>query len=424
MKAVARPDAQRLAQPSAVSASTQPALAARQPIYTRRLSVHAYEILYRGLDGNHPDDTTATRSILADGLLWLGLDALADGKPAFVNFGRELLLGNEILGLPASRVVVEVLESVTPDPDVFEALHELRRRGFKLALDDFVWGQGQDALLPHVDIVKLDFGALDPSVRRSEVDRIRDLGARAPRILAEKVETEADFDQAQQLRVDFLQGYLWGLPQLIKRVHLSPAVATSLQLVRRLSDDACSTTEIIAEVKRDPALVQGLLGYANSGMFRWLRPIDSIKQAVLMLGPRELLRWAAMMAAHQASREDVPGDLVTMAVARGRFCELIAIELDATDGALDYFLVGLFSLADLLLGLPLQRAVDELPLSEPLRHAILDGRSEPGLVLRAARAVEQGEISTVLSSAHELGIAPEALCATHLQAAGWASAMR
>lgn len=306
-----------------------------------------------------------------------------------------------------------MLESVPPDPEVIEALHELHRRGFKLALDDFVWGHGQEALVPLVDIVKLDFGALEPSLRRSQVDRIRDHGARAPRILAEKVETEADFDQAQQLKIDFLQGYLWGLPQLIKRVHLAPAVASGLNFVRRLSVGASSASELVAEVKRDPALVQGLLGYANSGMFRWLRPVESIKQAVVMLGPRELLRWAAMMAAQGASRGGVPGDLVKISVARGRFCELVAVELDATDGALDYFLVGLFSLADVLLGLPLQAAVEDLPLSEPLRHAILHGEGEAGMVLRAARALEQGEVSAVMSSAHELGIPPEALGAVH-----------
>jgi EAL and modified HD-GYP domain-containing signal transduction protein len=155
---------------------------ARQPIYTRSMTVTAYELLYRsaGGGGMAVGDTVATSTVLSNGLMWIGLEALVPNRPAYVNFGRELLLSDRILKLPPQRIVIEVLETVEPDAEIIEALKTLHHRGFKLALDDFVWEPGREVLLPLVDVVKLDFGAIAPEARADAVQRVRALRFAAP----------------------------------------------------------------------------------------------------------------------------------------------------------------------------------------------------------------------------------------------------
>jgi EAL and modified HD-GYP domain-containing signal transduction protein len=190
-------------------------------------------------------------------------------------------------------------------------------------------------------------------------------------------------------------------------------------LIQQLHGGLGSTTAVVEGIKRDPALVQGLLRYVNSGLFRWVSPIDSIEHAVNMLGRNELLRWAALMAAQQANGSGLPANTALTAITRGRFCELTANSLDSGQDGMDYFLVGLFSLADCMFGVALPEALTYVPLSPPMLAAIAEDAGEAGLVLRAARAIERGNVGAIQESAQALGVTPDALQTSYLSAARW-----
>ena len=191
---------------------------ARQAIFSRRRGVFAYELLFR--DGiinafGGGDGTSATERVIETGLLDIGLEQLTGSRPAFINFTRELLLSRDMLRLPRRQVVIEVLETIEPEPDVLEACDMLRRRGFTIALDDYAFQEGYEPLLARADIVKFEWPAISAVDGREFEERVRTLRLRGVKLLAEKIETVEQFDVAVERNFHLFQGFFWGQPELV-----------------------------------------------------------------------------------------------------------------------------------------------------------------------------------------------------------------
>jgi EAL and modified HD-GYP domain-containing signal transduction protein len=259
---------------------------ARQPILSANQRVAAYELLFR----RHSSSTgavidvplRATSEVLNRSLLTIGLDELTGGKPGFVNFPREALFSEVTEHLPP-QLVIEVLEDVSADDDVIAACADLRRRGYRIALDDYYFEPEREPFLAVCDIVKFDLTLIDLGAPGLG-ERLQQLRRRGVQLLAEKVETTAEFALASSLGFELFQGYFWGRPEIVGGRQLPPSARSYMRLLSELGQADFDLEAAKELVKSDPALSQALLRYINSAQFRWMKTIDSVHRAMMMLG--------------------------------------------------------------------------------------------------------------------------------------------
>lgn len=392
----------------------------RQPIFDRSLNVFGYELLFRqlSLEG---DVASSSASPTVDGPLMtpevvfnsvsIGIDRLVSDKRVFINADRSLLTGSVPLLLPPDRVVVEVLETVLPEPEVIAGCRRLVARRFTLALDDFVWFAGAERLLELASIVKIDVLALDPQQVRSTIARCRQFDVR---LLAEKVETSAQLARCVELGFDYFQGYLLARPDVVAGRSLNPDSFSRLQLVARLLDEACEVEEIEAVIHREPLLTQQLLQLAGLGAAHGLRrEVRTIREAIVLLGAHRLRGWAGLML--MIPRGDTQREDVSTALVRARMCELLAESLGPLV-AQWAFTAGMVSAFDLLLGMEIRRVLDTLPLAADLRSAILGDDSPIGKILADVCQFQLGH----LSSANRSGLSTLAMTRAWAEALEWA----
>ena len=393
---------------------------ARQPILSATQRVAGYELLFRQHSTSNGAvidvPLRATADVLAHSLHTIGLDTLTGGKPSFVNFPREALFHEVVKYLP-QQFVIEVLEDVGADAVVIAACTDLRRRGYRVALDDYSFEPERDALLEVADVVKVDLTLIDLGAPLLP-QQLRALQRRGVQLLAEKVETPQQFERAQSLGFELFQGYFWGRPEIVSGRQLPPAARTYLRLVNELGHAEFDLDSAKELVKSDPALSQALLRYINSAQFRWVSEIDSVHRAMAMLGRDEMRRWAAMLALI-TTFDGLSPELVTTAVARGRFCELLAPTIGADQFANDLFFAGLFSLADTMMGVPIADALASIPMDETARSAILNPTSEFGRVLAAVVAYQQADWVTYVDLASVAGIDIGAGTTAYVAALDW-----
>jgi EAL and modified HD-GYP domain-containing signal transduction protein len=387
------------------------AYVARQPIFDRGLEVIGYELLFRDppvAAARVSDHHAATTRVVLDTLTDIGLDRVAGSKLAWINVSRESILGGLLDTLPSGRVGLEILEDQVVDEPLIAAVAEARARGFQIALDDFMLGAGEERLLEHVDVIKLDMVALGREGLAGHVARLRHLGAD---LLVEKVETPGDHAFARSLGAQRFQGFFYKRPELLSRRRIDVGRVSLMRLLCRLQDPDASLTELQADVSHDVGLSLRLLRYINSASIGLPHVVNSVAQAVTLLGPGHLRRWASLTAfaglAHERS------ELARTALVRARFCELA--EPGRPSGAAQRFTLGLFSVMDALAGSTLEDALAAVPFPPDMREALLDHTGPLGRLLGAVIAVEEGAFELA-----EL-LCPQS-CELYLDALTWADA--
>jgi EAL and modified HD-GYP domain-containing signal transduction protein len=382
---------------------------ARQPIFTRKSDVLGYELLFRSGTENvfsAADGNQATAELIAGDILTFGLEQLCDGKLAFINFTRELLLGDYYTLLPRGTVV-ELLEDIEPDDDVLSACRRLNAAGYRLALDDLSSTDGYGPLLDLADVVKVDFRLVAPERRELLTRELRNGRARL-HLLAEKVETPAEFNEARELGYEYFQGYFFSRPTMLSGKAIPPFKLNLIELTHAVQKPDFDFTEVEAIVKRDVSLSYTMLRFANSAAYGVRQRIKSVKHALVMLGQEEVRRAVSLLAIAGLGA-DRPRELVVRSLMRATLCEAIHPLLDAVEERVDLFLVGMFSLVDAILERPMDEIVPLLPTSAPVDVALLGQGGQLGNVLELIQAYERadwgrvGEAATVLQlSAGEL----------------------
>jgi EAL and modified HD-GYP domain-containing signal transduction protein len=388
----------------------------RQPIYGRRLELHAYELLYRGADVDYAEFSEgdrATSQVLLNTFTEFGLERIVGEHLAFVNLTRGFIVGEYPLPVPRTQVVLEVLEEVVPDAEVLEGLRSLRQRGFKIALDDFEYVSEREALLALADVVKLDVLGLGADEIRTRFERLKPLGMR---LLAEKVETREQFELCRDIGFDYFQGYFLAKPNVVSG---SSIPANSLNLLRLMAEfqSPDHDFERIAEiVSHDVALSYKLLRHINAAIYGMPRRIDSIKETVTYLGLSTVKNLACLFML--SGVDEQPHELLVTAMMRARMCELLARTKGCTSPS-SFFTVGLFSTLDALLGAPMERVVKKLPLAEDLQGALLEGQGPMGEALRCTLAYERGDWDAVGC----LGLSRAEIKTAFLRAVEWVEAI-
>lgn len=396
---------------------------ARQPIFNRRSEVFGYELLFRSSLENtfaHDNPDQASLNVIANSFLVFGIETLIGSGRAFINFGRSTLLNNFALALPPDRLVVEVLEDVDEDDEVVEACQKLKAAGYAIALDDFDRRKSSSRLVSIADIIKIDFMATTRRQRQWIAQIASRYGAA---LLAEKVETAEDVQEALDLNYEYLQGYFFARPQIQKGQKLPGFRANRLELIRALHREDPDMNLIEEQFKRDPALSYQLIRHLNSAAFGLRSPITSVRRAITYLGQAGLRAWATVIVLADLAT-DLPVEVIVTSVTRGRFCELLGKHLKLAEDSQDLFLLGLFSLLDTLTGRPMEEALEGLPLTASAREALLGAQNPLRNVMDLVQAYEQARWEEAGALIQALGVPADVTPAAYLEAVTWGNRVR
>lgn len=373
------------------------ALLGRQPIFDGQQRVFAYELLYR--DGvsnaaNVRDGNEATARVFVNAFCELGFDHIVGEAQAFLNMTEGLLLDRSYEILPAGQVVLEVLETVEPTPELIAVLAQARAQGYRVALDDFVFGEAYRELVEVADFIKFDVLALSAEELEAQM---RQMTAYPLRFLAEKVENHEVFSRCRELGFELFQGYYFCKPEIVKGARMAQNRLSLVMLLAKLQQEDITIRELEELIRTDLALSVKLLRYVNSAFVGLPRSVDSISQAVGLVGTERMRQWAAVMVL--ANFEEKPIELMRVALVRARMCEQCCVH--HRQAPAPGFTVGLFSVLDAFFDCEMSELLNKLPLSAAIQMALLEKQGTLGEVLRAVTAYEQGEWDAVMASPYE-----------------------
>lgn len=392
---------------------------ARQAILDEGRNVIGYELYDRSLSADS-HSAASDAELLFNVLSHAEHQALIGRKTMFINCTHESLAGRHLELIHPERVVLEIPPLEGHGPSEIEArlpmLMDVRRKGFRLAFSQVMLTRPYAAWLPLASYIKLDMSQLKPESIEPLVKFAQKHGA--AKLIAEKVETAAQHDLAAQHGIQLFQGYWFATPVLVKGQTLRPAQAHVIQLINLVRRQA-EVGEIEALLKRDPTLSFNLLRFINSAGFGLSCEITSFRHAVLILGMQKLFRWAALLMTTSRVGGTSPA-VGNMAVVRGRLMELLAAELLPPDEADDAFVVGVFSLLDTMLGLPMDQALESISLSAHVTDALLQRKGMFAPFLALTLACESADEAAFAHAARQLHLSNHQVNWAHLQALSWA----
>lgn len=392
----------------------------RQAILNEQREVFGYELFDRT---TAPEAHTAASdaAMLFNALSYAGTEALVGRKLVFINCTHESLAGGHLELIHPDKVVLEVPtlgEHATPEKiaAAIPLFEELRQRGFRLAFDQNLLRRAYVNWLPMASFIKLDMltFSLENAQHLVKFARTHTMA----QIIAEKVETQAQFEHMQALGVKLFQGFWFARPDVVQARTVRPSQATVLQLLNLVRAQS-STMEIEQLLKKDPTLSFNLLRFINSSGFGLSCEITSFRHAVMILGMKKLFRWAALLMTTSRAGGTAPAVGQT-AVVRGRLMELLAREMLPPEEIDNAFVVGVFSLLDVLLGMPIEKALESVALPQQVNDALLHKKGVYAPFLELVLACESGDEAAFARSAQALHLSNHQVNWAHLQALAWA----
>ena len=397
------------------SESSEEILVARQPIYDSQLNVVAYELLYRDNHINQAlfdNGEVATSTVIINAFVNIGFDTLVGDKKAFVNIPKGLLVGGETASLPKENIVLEILEDVEIDDSVVAATRKLAQQGYTIALDDFVFEEKWRPLVELASIIKIDLLALEEQQLINEVDYLKSFDVE---LLAEKVESKHEFELCQKLGFSYFQGYYFSKPQIVKGAKVPSSKLAVLRILSRVYDPDISFSELEEILSQDVSLSYKLLRIINSAAFKTSKKVESLKQAIAILGLNNLRNWVSLLTF--SGIKDKPSELFKTSMVRAKMCELLARQTNQSGDANVYFMVGLFSNIDALLDQPLEVLTGKMPFSDEIIDALLNHKGSMGSVLNCVINYECGNWNYIPENYCKVSV----LRGAYLEAVEWSA---
>ncbi len=367
---------------------------ARQPIFDNNLDVFAYELLFRtnqsnqsGVNADNGD--IATSQVINHTFLEFGIERVLDGKLGFINLTRTFLTGAISLPFNHDHIVLEVLEDIVADEEIIQSVKKFSKQGFTIALDDFIFREDLKPLVAVADIIKIDLLALSEQELIEHVQILRQFNVK---LLAEKVESEAQFQLCKDLGFDYYQGFFFCKPTIINDKPLPENKISSLRILTELQRPDIDFDEVEELIKHDITLSYKLLRCINSAAFSLPRRIDSLRQAVLFLGLNAIKSWATIIA---FSSIDSPAtkELLTIGLIRAKMAEIIAPAFACNPDT--SFMLGFFSIADAMFNKPMTELLKTIPVTEPIKRALETNEGELGQLLLFTQQHERGSVTTM-----------------------------
>ena len=390
---------------------------ASQPIFNSKADIFGYELLYRaGADSTEydaKDPTRATQNVLVTAFSDIGIEDITGGRKAFVNFTSDLILNEVPLMLSNNILIVEILEDIRPTENILSACKKLKKRGYLIALDDFVYQESLEPLVDLADIVKIDFlKSTEVEIRKT----VRKINYRRRKILlAEKVETYEDLEFAKSLGFTLFQGFFFCKPILNVSKSIDTMQASKLQLLKYIADPDVSFIHLANVIKRDVILSYRLLKIVNSAYYGLKYTVTGILHALTILGLDEIKKWISLILINEIN-PNKPSELIRVALMRGMFMEKISIALKKQKLRDEYFMVGLFSLAEAITDTPMESIMKQTHLSPEICKPLLTGEGTLAELLGIITHIEKAEWDQARSLAENNGLEMKKVNRIYLEA--------
>lgn len=398
-----------------------PSMVARQAILDRDRKLYGYELLFRAKLSDHQanisDGDAATARVIMQALVDIGMERLVGQGVALINMTRRLLVEHELLPISGKRLGLEILESEAIDDELLGCVRELSRRGFLIVLDDFVLGAETPhliALLELADIIKLEVPGRTDQHLAATIARLRRHRAK---VLAEKVETYAEFQRCLALGFDLFQGYFFCRPEVIGEGNVSETGLSVMRMLSALENPDNGPKELEAIITMDAVLSYRLLRLVNSAYFGLSSSVSSLRHAIIYLGIGNIRNWVRILAL--ARIENRPAELLKAALVRARMCEQLTTGGKPNPRGEMAFMTGLFSMLDALLNAPMDELLGNLGLPEEVAAAISAGTGPFADLLQQVEACERAQWERL----EEWDASPVLLAYTYLGAVEWADQM-
>lgn len=400
---------------------------ARQPILNRHQKLEAYELLFRSAAAGSAgvtNDLEATAGVI-EHASELGLANVIGASIGFVNVDAKVLMSDFIEFLPREKVVLEILETVQVTDQVVARVSELVQAGYRFALDDVI-ADSLDLrrLMPLIEVIKIDIMGMPQPDLAALCQQFK--GANK-KMLAEKVENLDEFKFCFDLGFDYFQGYYFAKPLILTGRKLLPSQLTIMRLMNLIIQDA-ETADIERTIKQDASLGLNLMRLVNTPAFMTRQRIESLRQALTILGRRQLQRWLQILLyATPGQHDSFTSPLLTLATTRGKLLELIAQKiLPGNQAAADIaFTVGIMSLMDTLFGTSMDQILQQFSVSDEVGKALLQRQGIYGKMLQLAEYVEHIQESGVnlLPALNQLQLGQSELLAMQVQAFEWSDSI-
>jgi len=369
-------------------------------------------LLYRSGQNNaadFKDADQATVRVILNTLVEMGLDNIVNNGKAFINFSKNFLVGKFPILLPANRVVIEILEVIEVDSDLMGALIDLQQAGFSFALDDVTNIDRVNDFRALSSIIKLDLMQINRIELPNLISAIKQQGFK---VLAEKVETQAEYNQCRRLGVDYYQGFFLCKPNIIVGKKMDSSRLVIMRALAILQNRSASFKDLENLIAQDVGLSYKLLKMTNSGYYSLATEVKSLRQAISLLGFDTLRGWMSLLM--MTTLQDKPPELTNIALQRAHMAESLA-KLYGQSQPESFFLVGLFSVLDALMDQPMTEIVSQLNLSQNISGALLKHEGLEGFILNTIQNYERGDWNNMTNS----NLTPDTLTQTYLESIKW-----
>ncbi|PPD11907.1 HDOD domain-containing protein [Methylophilus sp.] len=402
--------------------TSQHSFIGRQPIVNSQQEIIGYEFFFKNeaTDSHTPvkEDIQTCAKILSTTIDEMHESWLLGQQLAFISVDN-VMLNSEFLELmPAEKTVLEIVHTVEVTPEAVARCIALKQSKFKLALDNPQQHPQLEALIPYADYVKLDMRDVDPTQAKRLLQKYQTAACKA---IAEEVEQNAQFKSLLEAGYQHFQGYFYAKPENLTSKVINPSFDGVLHLLNLVSQEADNKT-IENGFKRDTTLSYKLLRYINSVGFGLSCEVQSIGHALTILGRNQLYRWLTLLMVTAGNNSSSPA-LMKTSITRGRLTELLGEPFFDKRDRDNLFVVGVFSLLDVMLKVPMDQALEKLQLPEPIVEALTKREGIFGPFLKLTEACEDANNAGILQLAALLQLNPEKVNQCHIEALAWTEAL-
>lgn len=396
------------------------AYVARQAIFDRDKKVIGYELLFRnGQDNCFPniDADEATSKLLNQHHLTHDLGEITDHKLAFINFYRDTLLYRFPTSLDPLNCIIEIVETVEVDDALIKACKHIHDLGFRLALDDYDFNPKWSALFPYIQVVKVEAEAQTTERLAEIMPQLKSAGVK---VVVERIETVAQFQHYLDLGVDYFQGFFFTRPEMIQKRQLPASKINLLQLMAISCQTDFDMTEVNRVLERDASLAYKLLRFINNPANYHRQKIASLLHALNYMGQIEVKKFIALLALANLG-DDKPQELLRLSLTRARLCELVSRARGDHQNPPKGFLIGLFSLLDAILDLPINVVISKTPIDDEIQVGLIEQHGHLADYVAVCRTLEQADWDRLDGLCQQLGLTAQQIADFHLEALNWAN---
>ena len=392
----------------------------RQAFFNSKQEVVAYELLYRNGNINAceiEDGDSETVEVLINSFLNIGLNILANGNRIFVKYTPGILKHEIASVIHPSKIVIEISAKSTPTESMLSDCRNLKQKGYSFAIDSFTDSNNMLPLIDLVDFIKVDFSSPSLTMHQNLIERF---STRNIKLIAKNIETPKEFQEALDLGYTYFQGFFFEYPIIVKgkKIH-----GHKLYLIKLMNEAFCadfSINRMEAIIDHDASLTYKLLLFINSASVGLPNKIKSIRQALVLLGQKEICKWLALLMLRNFGTNK-PDELLTVAVIRAKFCEDLAMACDQSQLAARAFLAGILSLADVLMERPFEKIISLMSLDDEIASALLGEKNKLRDMLDLAIALERGEWERVIALKNCFELTSEQINSIYWTSVDWES---